>query len=105
MAELVRVNKAKSAVELELGEEKRGIRIRHGLVIKIGSELDSLKKALNEAELERHMLPMEKLKRVLAMRTLLESRELIKESSLIEVSGLTKCFITLLVSQIGRAHV
>ena len=66
LAELARVKKAKSAVELELREEKRGFRIMNGLVSKIGSELDSLKKALNEAELERHMLQREKLKRVLS---------------------------------------
>ena len=38
----------------------------NSLVSKIGSELDSLKKALNEAELKRHMLQRKKIKRVLS---------------------------------------
>ena len=57
--ELERVKKAKSALELELREEKRGFRIMHGLVCRLDSELESAKKALKEVEDERQMLQIE----------------------------------------------
>ena len=59
MYKLERVKKAKSALELELREEKRGFRIMHVLVCRLDSELESPKNALKEVKDECQMLQIE----------------------------------------------